>query len=347
MSRRPFSPSSRMSAPKSATTSCASPSSMTTFPSCSTAKTRFGSVGATATSVSGPRPDASCVNASFCGAAPAPAAATRSAGRRRAMRRTGRGSSRPSRDRLSASPCGRGGGPRARTGDDEVAEVRAAIRDDERDRPDGNGLRRDGAAAATDGHLHRRPGRSIPSGCRHEGGQDCRSSGPRADSAYGWSEVVSTTSKSDARDAADRVQRVVRPVRVGRAADVPVRPVVGEDHPVRLQRLEHDARLPREAGDVDARLQPDAQAHRRQRRVVRRRRVVPCWIDVRASRSLGREPERVVDDAARDLVVAREPGEDRQAGRVGRRPARPGAAGSSAGSRSRPEPAFQPPLEVG
>ena len=40
---------------------------------------------------------------------------------------------------------------------------------------------------------------------------------------------------------------VVRPVRVRGAADVPVRAVVGEDHPVGLQRLEHDARLLRDS----------------------------------------------------------------------------------------------------
>ena len=108
----------------------------------------------------------------------------------------------------------------------------------------------------------------------------------------------------------------------GRAADVPVRAVVGEDHPVRLQRLEHDPRLLREARDVDARLQPHAQAHRRQRRVGRVRRVVPRGVDVRLPRPRRGEAQRVVDDAARDLVVAREPGEDRQPGGVGRRPAR-------------------------
>ena len=73
--------------------------------------------------------------------------------------------------------------------------------------------------------------------------------------------------------------------------------------------------------DVDARLQPHAQAHRRQRRVVGRRRVVARRIDVRAPRARRGEAQRVVDRAARDLVVAREAGEDRQPGRVRRRPA--------------------------
>ena len=45
-----------------------------------------------------------------------------------------------------------------------------------------------------------------------------------------------------------------------------------------------------------------------------------CGVDVRAPRPRGGEPQRVVDDAARDLVIAREAGKNRQAGRVRRRP---------------------------
>ena len=52
----------------------------------------------------------------------------------------------------------------------------------------------------------------------------------------GRSLEVSTTSKSEPVHAAERVQVVVRPARVGRAADVPVRAVVGDDHPVALER---------------------------------------------------------------------------------------------------------------
>ena len=87
-----------------------------------------------------------------------------------------------------------------------------------------------------------------------------------------------------ARQPAERVEVVVRPVRVRRAGDVPGRAVVGEDHPVDLQRLQHDAGLRRELRDVDARLQPHAQAHRRERRARRVRREVPRGIDVRAAR---------------------------------------------------------------
>src|SRR5207302_9245255 len=56
-----------------------------------------------------------------------------------------------------------------------------------------------------------------------------------------------------ALDAVEAVQVVVRPPSVRRAGDVPARPVVGDDHPVALQRDEDDARLAGEARDVEAR----------------------------------------------------------------------------------------------
>ena len=123
--------------------------------------------------------------------------------------------------------------------------------------------------------------------------------------------------------------------RARRAADVPVGAVVGDDHPVALQRVEHDPRLARERPDVEARLQADAQAHRRQVRVGERARVVPGGVEVGAARPLDGEAERVVDHAAlRPRRSAR--GRGRSAGRP--RPPRssPRAGrGSSAGSRSR------------
>ena len=112
--------------------------------------------------------------------------------------------------------------------------------------------------------------------------------GTRLAQAQGRKCEVSTTSKSAPVSAAEAVQVVVRPARIGRARDVPGRAVVGEDHPVALERLEHDARLRREAADVEARLEPDAQAHRRQRRVVRVARVVARRVDVGAAASAAR-----------------------------------------------------------
>ena len=74
------------------------------------------------------------------------------------------------------------------------------------------------------------------------------------------SEDVSTTSKSEPVTPAERVQVVVRPARVGRAGDVPVRAVVGDDHPVALQRLRARSAPARgKPRDVEARLQPHAQ----------------------------------------------------------------------------------------
>src|SRR3712207_8391341 len=44
--------------------------------------------------------------------------------------------------------------------------------------------------------------------------------------------------------------------------DVPVRAVVGQHHPVRLERLEDHPSLGAEAREVDARLEPHPRAHR-------------------------------------------------------------------------------------
>ena len=75
-----------------------------------------------------------------------------------------------------------------------------------------------------------------------------------------------------ALDAVERVQLVVRPARVGGARDVPARAVVGDDHPVALERPEDDPRLRREAPHGEVGAQPEAQAHRRQVRARRRSR---------------------------------------------------------------------------
>ena len=70
------------------------------------------------------------------------------------------------------------------------------------------------------------------------------------------------------------------------------------------------------------RLQPHAQPHRRQRRVGGVARVVAGRVDVGLPRALDGEAQRVADHAGRRVAVpAREPGQDRQPGRVGRRPA--------------------------
>ena len=133
-----------------------------------------------------------------------------------------------------------------------------------------------------------------------------------------------------------RVQLVVRPLRARRAADVPVRAVVGDDHPVLLQRLEHDPRLAREAGDRVALLQAEAHPHRRQVGIGLVAREVARRPDVGAAGVLDGEAQRVVDPAA-----ARRPRSARaRAGSAGRRrprtSSRPAAACSSGGRRSRP-----------
>ena len=85
-----------------------------------------------------------------------------------------------------------------------------------------------------------------------------------------------------AGQAVERVQVVVVPAPVGRAAEVPRRAVVGEQRAVALQRPGDDLRLAAEAVEADARLQPHAQAHRRQRRVAVVGREVARGVDVGA-----------------------------------------------------------------
>ena len=85
----------------------------------------------------------------------------------------------------------------------------------------------------------------------------------------------------------------------GAPGDVPARAVVGDDHPVALERHEHDPSLAR-----DSRSRSKLAFSRRRRPIGGRlasfefARVVPSRKDVRATRALDREPERVVDHAA-------------------------------------------------
>ena len=67
-------------------------------------------------------------------------------------------------------------------------------------------------------------------------------------------------------------------------------------------------------------------------------RVVARRVDVGAPRALDRHAQRVVDDAALDLVPAREAGEDREPRGVGGRPAGRAQPVRARGSRSRPSP---------
>ena len=120
-----------------------------------------------------------------------------------------------------------------------------------------------------------------------------------------------------------------------RAADVPVRAVVGDDHPVLLQRLEDDPRLPREARDRIALLQAEAHPHRRQVRVGLVAREVPRRPDVGAACVVDGEAERVVDPALRHVLVAREARAGSAARRRRRTSSRRDGACSSAGRRSR------------
>ena len=82
-----------------------------------------------------------------------------------------------------------------------------------------------------------------------------------------------------------------------------------------------------EPGDAEARLEPEPGAHRRQRWVRARARLVPGRPQVGRLGGLRGEPDRVGDRAAGrdrrlDLAVVQQPRQDGQAGRVGGGPAR-------------------------
>jgi hypothetical protein len=113
------------------------------------------------------------------------------------------------------------------------------------------------------------------------------------------------------------VELVVVPPAIGCAGDVPVRAVVGDDQPVGLHRAGDAAGLPRQPGDVDARLQPQPLAHPRQRRVLVVGGEVARGPHVLAPGARHRHAQRVVDPAGTG-----EQRQDRQPGGVGRRPAR-------------------------
>src|SRR3954452_18172183 len=119
---------------------------------------------------------------------------------------------------------------------------------------------------------------------------------------------------------AERVEVVVVPALVRRARDVPGRSVVRQDHPVALEGDEDGTGLLREAVHVETCLEAQALAHRRKIRVGQARREVPRGVDERLARAVRREAQRVVDAALLQVLVAREPRQDRQAGGVCRGP---------------------------
>ena len=124
------------------------------------------------------------------------------------------------------------------------------------------------------------------------------------------------------RRAGNRLQRVqvgVVPAGVGRAAHEEGRAVVREHHPVLLERAQDHLVLRREAADVVARLEPEPGAHGRVARTTAAR-LVARRPDVRIGRSRRREADHVVDLARGHLVVADEPGQDRQARSIAGRP---------------------------
>ena len=75
---------------------------------------------------------------------------------------------------------------------------------------------------------------------------------------------VSTASNALPGTVFSSIEIVVVPARIGVAADVPAAAVVGDDHAVRLQRLEDDERFAGESREAERRLEAKPESHRRQ-----------------------------------------------------------------------------------
>ena len=76
----------------------------------------------------------------------------------------------------------------------------------------------------------------------------------------------------------------------------------------------------REAGDIEIAAQPEPLSHPGQRWIGERAREMARGVHVLAPRPLHRDPQRVIDVAARDLVVSDDRRQDRQACGIGGRP---------------------------
>ena len=103
---------------------------------------------------------------------------------------------------------------------------------------------------------------------------------------------------------------------VGRALEVPVGAVVGQDEAVVLEGLQHDLGIGREARQAERRAQPEPRAHGRVGRAARAR-LVRGRPDVGA-RAVRGESDRVADRPGLDLVRPEQERRDRQSRRVGR-----------------------------
>ena len=118
-------------------------------------------------------------------------------------------------------------------------------------------------------------------------------------------------------------ERVVVPIWVVQSADIPVSAgaVVGHEHAILLERRQNDFHLWIKRGRNWIRsFQAEAQPHRRRRGARAGSRRMAARPDI-ALRAVYREAQRVGDYARGNLVIARQARQDRQARRIGRRPA--------------------------
>src|ERR1044072_36985 len=123
-----------------------------------------------------------------------------------------------------------------------------------------------------------------------------------------------------AGDPLQLAQVLVVPAPVAAAAEEPVGAVVGDDHPVALQRFGYDPGAAAEAAEAVAGLEAQPHSHRRGAGAGCVAGAVGGGVDPGVAGALEGDPDRVVEAAVGDLVVADEAGEDRQPGGVGRGP---------------------------
>ena len=124
-----------------------------------------------------------------------------------------------------------------------------------------------------------------------------------------------------AYDLVELMEIVVTPASIWCAADEPGRAIIGEDHAIFLQRGEDHPVLDWETGDVHVGLQTHPQPHRWQTGIVASRTcIMASRVEVRTAGTWHGEPQRMVDAAAEDLIVAHQARQNGQACRIGAGP---------------------------
>ncbi len=114
------------------------------------------------------------------------------------------------------------------------------------------------------------------------------------------------------------MQIIVIPAFIRRAAQVKRAAVIGQEHSIPFQRHQDDLIGLRVRRDVEVRTQPQPQSQRGEVGALIVRGRVPRRPDVGRLGLRSGKAQRVIDLARCDLVVADQPGQNRQSRRIGR-----------------------------